>query len=164
MRGSSVTALMLGAACAFPDIDFTDKACSGICPLGYVCSSVRRCVRIDQAGDAGLCGRLLPNSDLLPGQAVLSCDGRFMFSPQASGEVTLQQGSELLWTSASQGVPEKLSMQGDGNLVLYTATNDTIWSTATYQHNGADLELKDDGNATIVLEGTVLWQTGTGGR
>jgi murein DD-endopeptidase MepM/ murein hydrolase activator NlpD len=53
-------------------------------------------------------------------------------------------------------------MQGDGNLVLYSTTNQALWWTKTGGHTGAGphLVLQNDGNLVIYTStGSVLWAT-----
>jgi hypothetical protein len=49
-------------------------------------------------------------------------------------------------------------MQGDGNLVLYGASNSALWASGTSGNPGAYLVLGDDGNLVVdSAAGTVLW-------
>lgn len=68
-----------------------------------------------------------------------------------------------LW---SQGAPNSfLSMQGDGNLVLYQmlagGRSKAVWSTGTWGHPGAFLLLQDDGNMVVYQGNNALWSSGT---
>jgi hypothetical protein len=54
-----------------------------------------------------------------------------------------------------------LVMQGDGNLVLYSATNQPIWHTSTGGHPGAHAILQSDGNFVIYQGSTALWNSQT---
>ena len=48
-------------------------------------------------------------------------------------------------------------MQGDGNLVVYSAAGTALWNSGTYGHPGASLVLDDGGTLAINYQGTVLW-------
>jgi hypothetical protein len=48
-------------------------------------------------------------------------------------------------------------MQGDGNLVVYSAAGTALWNSGTYGNAGASLVLNDGGTLEIVDQGTVIW-------
>jgi hypothetical protein len=58
-----------------------------------------------------------------------------------------------------------LNYQPDGNVVLYNATGNPIWSTNTYQSSLGSLGLQSDGNLVLKnKDGSVIWSSGTGNR
>ncbi|GGJ35680.1 hypothetical protein [Deinococcus roseus] len=58
-----------------------------------------------------------------------------------------------------------LSLQWDGNLVLYAAGNVPIWSTNTAGQSVRNLVMQSDGNLVLYANsGQALWHTSTGGR
>jgi RHS repeat-associated protein len=73
----------------------------------------------------------------------------------ASG-ATLKSGNSLI----SDGV--RLSMQSDGNLVIYALkSGQALWSTQTSGHAGAVATMGTDGNLAVhEADGTVLWSKG----
>lgn len=80
------------------------------------------------------CSNMKPGEGLKPGQTVVSCDGRF-----------------------------SLSLQLDGNLVLYFGPGATLWSSNTAGLDSAQAELTRDGNLTIFGKlGETLWTSGSG--
>jgi RHS repeat-associated protein len=48
-------------------------------------------------------------------------------------------------------------MQGDGNLVIYNGDWTGIWSTGTWGHDGARLEIANDAMAIVGPDETTLW-------
>ncbi|MFJ3788749.1 FG-GAP-like repeat-containing protein [Kitasatospora sp. NPDC090091] len=60
----------------------------------------------------------------------------------------------------------KLTMQGDGNLVVTSSAGKTLWATATGGHPGAKAQMQPDGNLVVYgADGsTVLWASGTNGK
>jgi surface antigen len=60
----------------------------------------------------------------------------------------------------------RLTMQADGNLVLYVARSDRpVWHTHTHGHPGAWAVMQTDGNLVVYdTSGTALWHSGTGGH
>ncbi len=71
---------------------------------------------------------------------------------------------QRLWESGTSGkFARLLSMQTDGNLVIYeTSRRRAIWSTDTAGNPGAFLSVQEDGNVVIYTSsGTPIWATGT---
>ena len=69
-----------------------------------------------------------------------------------------------LWESGTRGRGGGiLSMQSDGDLVIYDAARRrAIWSTGTKGHPGAFLAVQDDGNVVIyAVSRAAIWATGT---
>jgi GH25 family lysozyme M1 (1,4-beta-N-acetylmuramidase) len=82
------------------------------------------------------CGSLQPGTGIARGQGITSCDGRFT-----------------------------LTMQSDGNLVLYLKGSGALWSTHTGGSDGYAANLQGDGN--LVLYGknsNALWASHTSGH
>lgn len=84
--------------------------------------------------------------------------GNFILSPDTHSSLTLQKDGNLVlfanlgqtaWYSGSQGQAARLTMQGDGNLVVYSSTNNPLWSTGTYDNPGARLVIQTDGNMVV---------------
>lgn len=86
---------------------------------------------------AATCGRLGPERQLHGGSALTSCNGAY-----------------------------GLSMQGDGNLVLYRHPGNAVWNSGTGGHHGAYAAMQADGNFVVQENGlrapdAVLWNAGT---
>ena len=103
---------------------------------------------------------------LLPGQSRQSGDGRFRLVYQVDGNLVLYQGSNPLWATATYGTtPGFVSMQTDGNFVVYDSTGRPVWASNTWGRPGAGLMVQDDGNTVIYSTGSSpLWATNTWGR
>jgi hypothetical protein len=89
---------------------------------------------------------------VLPGQPAIAAarSDRLL-----SGE-TLQPGQEI----SSGG--DTLTMQSDGNLVLYAPGNTALWASNTSGNNGAWLSMQRNGNLVIsAAAGKPLWASGT---
>src|SRR5580765_8507458 len=68
------------------------------------------------------------------------------------GNLELQSPTRLrLWESGTRGCGGRiLSMQADGNLVIYDATRSTaLWASHTAGNRGAFLAVQEDGNVVI---------------
>jgi hypothetical protein len=89
---------------------------------------------------------------------------------QANGDLVLSKaGAGAFWDTQTRGATT-LSMQGDGNLVLYsiddytTPSGHSVGDTGTDGHPGARLAIQDDGNL-VVYDGTdALWASDTAGK
>lgn len=114
------------------------------------------------------------NSTLQPGevlsgsqsQSVRSADGRFIFVMQGDGNLVLYGPEGALWSSGTFGNPGAyLGMQGtDGNLVVYSASNQPLWSSGTAASPGDHLVVQTDGNVVVYAAGgEALWATNTAG-
>ena len=100
------------------------------------------------------CGTLTANQSLAIGQTLVSCDGRFTLTMQSDGNLVLYQGSTALWaTNTVNSGATKAIMQGDGNFVLYTAAGKPVWASNTAGNAGARLVAQNDGNLVIVAAG-----------
>lgn len=96
------------------------------------------------------------------GESLSSSTGKFVLALQDDGNLVLQQGSDVVWASGTNGQGiDRLSVQDDGNVVLYSG-GDAKWSTGTNGNSGARLELQDDRNVVVYGgDGQALWSTGT---
>jgi hypothetical protein len=96
------------------------------------------------------CGMLTRGESLGPGQSVSSCDGRFRLTMQTDGNLVLYQQSTALWNSGTQGTTgQRAIMQNDGNFVVYDAGNNAVWHSHTYNNPGAYLAVQNDGNLVV---------------
>ncbi len=112
-------------------------------------------------GDCGVCppacGELREGRSLSRGDTLTSCDGRFTLSMQGDGNLVLYQGGTPLWaTSTSTG--SVASMQGDGNFVLYDPGGTPLFATDTGGNPHAWLAVQNDGNLVVYTSaGTPIW-------
>jgi hypothetical protein len=91
---------------------------------------------------------------------------------QQDGNVVLYNSNHAaIWaTNTARKGGERLVMQNDGNLVLYSNSG-PIWSSKTIGNTGAFLNVQDDGNLVIYRYGShtetknnALWASDTRGR
>ncbi|HYX38296.1 MAG TPA: hypothetical protein VE954_34780 [Oligoflexus sp.] len=101
---------------------------------------------------------LLMNESLLPGEQLVSSDGRTTLVNQTDGSLVLYHKEIPLW-STIPAPPSILFLQGDGNLVAYQGQHVTF-TTATY--TGNVLVLQDDCNLVLYDSASnPLWSTRT---
>jgi hypothetical protein len=91
--------------------------------------------------------------------------GRYVlhFTPTGNLEVWNIPARKRLWESGTAGRgAAKLSMQSDGNLVIYDLLKQPLWDSGTAGNRGAMLAVQDDGNVVIYsADKRPLWNTGT---
>jgi len=64
----------------------------------------------------------------------------------------------LLWETGTEG--DMLTMQSDGNLVIYGKNQEPVWASDTAGNVNAVLAASDDGRLMVLSEDqTVLWET-----
>jgi len=80
------------------------------------------------------------------------------FSSDGNLELWNESANELIWESGTRG--EQLIMQGDGNLVIYTAEGEPVWASNTSGHEDAVLVLEDNGAMAILSSDgkDTLWE------
>lgn len=91
---------------------------------------------------------------LKPDQSRASADGRYTLLFQLDGNLVLYGPSGAVWnTKTYNAEPFEVSMQGDGNVVLYVKAPDGSgipkWNSRTFGHPGARLLVQNDGNVVV---------------
>lgn len=96
------------------------------------------------------CGVLGPNSRLLPGKEIRSCDRRSSLQHQFDGNVVLyRDGVYDGWATHTMGwSTTEFKMQDDGNLVLYR-NGGLPWATHTDWNPNSWLRVHDNGKLII---------------
>ncbi len=109
------------------------------------------------SGMAGYLGGVPTN----PGSSSCSGGGGNPWKTIASNGSELSVGQSY-W---SNNGAYRLTMQTDGNLVLYQQNGTAVWHTFTYGNNGARCYMQSDGNLVIYsTSGAPLWHTYTYGN
>ena len=89
--------------------------------------------------------------------------GPYSLTMQGDGNFVLYNGKSPIWASDTAGRGEKAVFQGDGNLVVYGPGNRAVWASGTNGHPSASLLLQDDGNLVVYEGSRAIWATGTDG-
>jgi hypothetical protein len=110
-------------------------------------------------------GSLEANQQLNVYGELVSNSRLFNLILQSDGNLVLYRTQFCLplWASNTQGMPvDHVAMQGDGNLVAYSAGGVSLWATNTEGHPGSSLQLQDDGNLVVYDNGGhPLWASNT---
>jgi len=111
--------------------------------------------------NGGTNGRI---SSLNVGDCICSPNRQYRAVVQGDGNfVVYKYGEGFVWASNSSGrvKPTKLSIQTDGNLVLYGTTNEKWYTGVTPYSNGAHrLVLDNDGHLSVINNaGTKIWSS-----
>ena len=96
------------------------------------------------------CGRFLPGQGLLPGQTLVSCDGRYTMAMQHDGNLVIYDaGKPIWWTGTVNQAAAEVLLRADGNFVLYARDATVLWQSASKTTNDVAAWLQGDGNFVI---------------
>jgi hypothetical protein len=107
--------------------------------------------------------RLRAGEQLIPGQRLVSPDGRFGLSVEENGNLVLTEYATgiVRWQSGTAGTPAaRLALGSEGHLVLYGLDLVPIWKSGNTASGGTSAALGNDG--TLVLyraDGTAAWRS-----
>lgn len=104
-----------------------------------------------------------PSLVLTPGEAVYSANQQFKLYFDTNGDLAEYDAvGKQLWHTGTAGQAAIEVDLIDGNLVLYGAGYQTLWSSKTGGFGGSTLAVQDDGMVTIdTANGQLLWSTST---
>jgi hypothetical protein len=109
----------------------------------------------------------MADQHLHAGEEIVSLSGQYHLTFQADGNLVLYDAGIAVWHTDTWDRPNKLRpicarMQEDGNLVLYTCSNQAAWSSGSDGRGGAYLAIQDDRNVVIYTQGgDAVWATDT---
>jgi hypothetical protein len=93
--------------------------------------------------------RLNSGESLGLGQYIVSQNGQIKLTLQGDGNLVLISGTQVLWASGTNGRGTlNAVMQSDGNFVIYGSSG-AIWNSGTQGYPGAWLTVQNDGKAII---------------
>lgn len=105
--------------------------------------------------------QMYPNHTLRVGAIRRSANGRFQLQMQTDGNLVLYDTSTSPWSprwaTYAYGSNLRAQMQTDGNFVVYDPSNTPRWYTGTNGHDGARLEVQNNGHLLVVENGNAIW-------
>jgi len=108
---------------------------------------------------------LRTGEQLNSGGSLQSINLSYRFQLQGDGNLVLSQqpAGTALWAAGTNGTGgTRLTLQTDGNLVLYTSSGQAVWSSQTQGTTANRLVMQNDGNLVLYSSsGIALWDTGT---
>lgn len=104
---------------------------------------------------------------LAPGETL--ADKQNIYSPERNSVLRIEYGQLILysnfnraWVAPNMGAgAHRLVNQTDGNLVMYSATGDPLWSSNTSGKGPSYLKLQTDGNLVLYSESGPTWSSNT---
>ncbi|CAO5258418.1 hypothetical protein [Frankia sp. AgKG'84/4] len=116
----------------------------------------------DNVGGTIRSGRLAAPSQLNPaeivdvGASLASPDGRYVLTMQGNGDLVLYApGHRAVWLSHTTTPGTILMQQADGNLTLRAPGNVPVWASNTAEHPGTVLQIQNDGNVALYAPGHI---------
>ena len=98
---------------------------------------------------------------LNPGENLISSDGSLELIMQTDGDLVLcrRSGNVVLWTSGTAGNPGAyVTLQGDGNLVVYRADRKALWASGTCGQGTIRAALENDGRFVLYTsDDAIVW-------
>jgi hypothetical protein len=117
------------------------------------------------SGPAATGDEMQPGEVLTSNTSISSANGRYRLAYQDDTNLVLYRDPEVLalWDIRPQpGGVGVCVMQGDGNLVVHSATATPVWASGTDGNPGSRLVVQDDGNLVIYRpDDTPIWATNT---
>ena len=129
--------------------------------LTFLCLADRPATAVQ--GRLSAVDHLLEAGEMLElGQSVTSQNARFSLMLRRDGNLVLNEGLTMLWSSDTAGTgAHRVVMQHDGDLAMYRLLqygSYPVWRSMSAGSDGAVLSVKDDGGVVIRLgDGPILW-------
>jgi hypothetical protein len=108
------------------------------------------------------CGALQIGEGLERGESIASCDGTAVLSMSATGELSLAMSGHTRWTAGTEGSGAVAVLQDTGELDVFDAAGNTVFSTDTQGFDAAHATLDAQGLRLVDEDATLLWSDTTG--
>ncbi|MFE8070300.1 Ig-like domain-containing protein [Marinobacteraceae bacterium S3BR75-40.1] len=111
-------------------------------------------------GSAHRADRMTVQEGLLQNEWLESANGEYRLYLQGDGNLVLRDTATMsaLWASGTNGDGgAMLTLNSDGNLVLYTENADPVWASNTAGAGEAELVLENSGALVVYQNGAPVW-------
>jgi len=95
-------------------------------------------------------GSVLNAGESLQNAALTSANGEFVLNMQSDGNLVALIWPRPYWSLGGSGANARLTVQTDGNLVVYRSDGGVAWAANKFDPAGSRLLLQDDGNIALV--------------
>ena len=100
---------------------------------------------------------LYNGQQLNKGDILLSTNGVYNLSMQNDGNLVLYNGNNSpIWATGTVGSGDHFIMQGDGNAVVYRLNGSPVWATATDNTGANRIVMQEDGNLVVYDKNNTL--------
>ena len=114
-------------------------------------------VRVNERPAEPVRRALLPGEQMTAGQSIRSPRGQYQLTMQADGNLVLYDtGDSNALWSTGSLGANRAVMQADGNFVVYSAGN-AVWTSGTDGFLNGRLVLQDDGNLVVYDDDQAVW-------
>lgn len=113
---------------------------------------------------------IVTGEKMVMGDQLVSANGKFKFVFQKDGNCVVYNvdSGAALWSTgtAKQTSADRLVLQNDHNLVLYTSANKALWNSKTSDRyvDESRLVMQDTGLLELIHDGDVVWQSTPAGE
>jgi len=125
---------------------------------------------INKAYTSPLYDKMIAGNKLMKGQQLVSADGKVVLRMQYDGNLGMYKNNKGIWNANTADKGHHLTLQSDGNLVLYDKDNKPVWSSRTHPYLNAkykdpankpvELNLLNDGMFILLNEtGRTVWRS-----
>lgn len=115
----------------------------------------------DRADNRSYVGIHMRALSLTAGQQIFSPNGNYRLTMQGDGNLVLYGPAGAIWATGTLVAGSSASFQADGNLVVYSGSGAVLWASNTSGNHCSYLQVRDNGKAVIVASGEVtIWSVG----
>jgi peptidoglycan-N-acetylglucosamine deacetylase len=106
-------------------------------------------------------GTLPAGQTLQAGQELPSPSGRYRLSMQTDGNLVVYSADRRpVWATMTFVANSQLALQTDGNLVVRGPAGEVVWHTHTYGQSVVRADVQDDGNLVLYRTDGASWYSG----
>lgn len=152
-----------GTAVPVPNVDAHTNQVSTMSSVLYEVLTTHMGIAQRRTSTPSGSSTLAPGESLRPGQQLFSPDGRYRLIYQTDGNLVLyrEEYGSAAWSSETWNtVPGIVTMQPDGNFVMYDPAGRALWHTYTWSHPGAYLSVRNNGSIAVNgANGVTIWHS-----